>query len=635
MTDDLTRALAAAEALLLRPSKDDGPPITPTLIAPVAAALQPLGVCPLGCAVVMLALAPELSPAIAHTATRNTGAPWPTYALLLGTLIRAPDIMTERRLADILSPGLPLAQGGLMQAGLLVEVRAPDTPAPPWALRAFRLAEPLRHHLLALPGVAVAGLTRITTAGSDAHTPIVSGHIVEGRAGTGRTARAADWAGRSGLGALRLDAQAARQPDAVAAAALTARLERAALVIDTGSMPDPQPLVGLPADVPTALLSERAKGWPAMLAPRLTQVAQTRPAAAPDRVAEWQRSLDAAGLTTTAQARRDVAERFRLSHAAIARATQRAAALSENAVASPETLARAARAEARGDLDGVADRVALQPDWNDLVLPAGARTQLEDFTNAVAQRDRVFTSWGFAGKGAAKGLGLTALFAGISGTGKTMAAAVIAKTLGFDLWQVNLAGLVSKYVGETEKNLDRVFGTAGAADAILFFDEADALFGKRSEVRDSHDRYANIETAFLLQRLEDHDGPVILATNLARNIDAAFLRRLFVMVEFPAPDLPARTALWAGAFPDAAPLAGDVEPEALARLHTTLTGGDIRAAALEAAFLAAAGNGQIDAHTLDTAVQRQMIKRGRLPSAPPARRANGAGRAPSYNGHAI
>ncbi|MEL6889759.1 MAG: ATP-binding protein, partial [Pseudomonadota bacterium] len=468
-------------------------------------------------------------------------------------------------------------------------------------------------------GVAVAGLTRITTAEPGVHTPIVSGHIVEGRAGTGRIALAAKWAGRSGLGALRLEAQAARQPDAVAAAALTARLEQAALILDTGAMPDPQPLVGLPPDVPTALLSERARGWPAMLAPRLTQVEHVRPAPAADRVTEWQSSLDAAGLTTTAQARRDVAERFRLSHAAIVRATQRAAALSENATAGPGTLARAARAEARGDLDGVADRVPLQPDWNDLVLPAGARTQLEDFTNAVAHRDRVFADWGFAGKGAAKGLGLTALFAGISGTGKTMAAAVIAKTLGFDLWQVNLAGLVSKYVGETEKNLDRVFGTAGAADAILFFDEADALFGKRSEVRDSHDRYANIETAFLLQRLEDHDGPVILATNLARNIDAAFLRRLFVMVEFPAPDLSARTALWAGAFPDAAPLAGDVEPEDLARLHTTLTGGDIRAAALEAAFLAAAGTGQIDAHTLNTAVQRQMIKRGRLPAAPPPR----------------
>src|SRR5690606_29518393 len=163
---------------------------------------------------------------------------------------------------------------------------------------------------------------------------------------------------------------------------------------------------------------------------------------------------------------------------------------------------------------------------------------------AVATRTQVFEHWGFAAVGRGGSTGLAALFSGGSGTGKTMSAAIIAAELGLDLWRIDLAATVSKYIGETEKNLDRLFSAAGVGNAILFFDEADALFGKRSEVKDSHDRYANVEIAYLLQRLEDHPGVVILATNLSRNLDAAFLRRLPFVIEFPLPDDGAREALW-------------------------------------------------------------------------------------------
>ena len=178
----------------------------------------------------------------------------------------------------------------------------------------------------------------------------------------------------------------------------------------------------------------------------------------------------------------------------------------------------------------------------------------------------------------------------------------------------DLSGLVSKYIGDTEKNLDRVFAGARSGNALLFFDEADAIFGKRSEVKDAHDRYANIEVAYLLQKIEDHDGVVILATNLRRNIDEAFSRRLHYVVDFPAPDIGLRERLWHGMFPSNAPVAGDVDFAFLAR-QFELAGGDIRNVVLDAAFLAADGQGVIAMKHLVRALARQMAKQGRTPSA--------------------
>jgi len=201
----------------------------------------------------------------------------------------------------------------------------------------------------------------------------------------------------------------------------------------------------------------------------------------------------------------------------------------------------------------------------------------------LRQRATVHERWGFAEK-YSRGLGLSALFSGTSGTGKTMAAEVLAHTLGLDVFQIDLAGLVSKYIGETEKNLKRVFDAAEDSGAILLFDEADALFGKRTEVKDSHDRYANFEVSYLLQRMEAYRGLAILTTNMRQAIDTAFLRRIRFIVEFPFPDAAHRARIWRGVFPTGTPTVG-LDAERLA--HLNITGGIIRNIAMHAAFLAA------------------------------------------------
>jgi SpoVK/Ycf46/Vps4 family AAA+-type ATPase len=209
---------------------------------------------------------------------------------------------------------------------------------------------------------------------------------------------------------------------------------------------------------------------------------------------------------------------------------------------------------------------------------------------------------------------MKALFAGVSGTGKTMTAEVLARELGLDLYKIDLSSLVSKYIGETEKNLDRIFRAAQTSNAILFFDEADALFGKRSEVKDAHDRYANIEVAYLLQKTEEHDGFVILATNLAQNMDEAFKRRMNYTVEFPFPDEAHRERLWQRMFPPQTPLGEDLDFAFLSR-QFALSGGNIKSAALAAAFLAAADGGVVQMCHLIQAVAREWQKLGKLPSA--------------------
>jgi SpoVK/Ycf46/Vps4 family AAA+-type ATPase len=195
-----------------------------------------------------------------------------------------------------------------------------------------------------------------------------------------------------------------------------------------------------------------------------------------------------------------------------------------------------------------------------------------------------------------------------------MAASVIARDLNLDLYRIDLSAVVSKYIGETEKNLDRIFRAAQSSSAMLFFDEADALFGKRSEVKDAHDRYANVEIAYLLQKIEEHRGPVILATNLSRNIDEAFSRRLHYVVEFPMPNETYREKLWRHIFPSEAPVSTDVDFQFLAK-QFAITGGDIRNVALTASFMAAQNGHVITMEYLIRAVARQMVKSGRVPSA--------------------
>lgn len=298
----------------------------------------------------------------------------------------------------------------------------------------------------------------------------------------------------------------------------------------------------------------------------------------------WQLQLGSDGPALAAELPA-LAEQFRFSRSQISRMVQdwRQPPLEAEMQPAAARLWQGCRRAARQGLEQLAERVDSQAQWADLILPDAALASLKAIVAQVRQRSRVYRDWGFAGRGP-RGLGISALFAGGSGTGKTLAAEVIANSLQLDLYRIDLAALVSKYIGETEKNLARVFAAAESSGAILLFDEADALFGKRSEVRDSHDRYANLEVSYLLQRIEQYHGLAILTSNFKQALDDAFLRRLRFVVHFPFPDAQARLAIWNRVFPPATPLA-DIDRQRLARL--SLSGGHIRNMALTAAFLAA------------------------------------------------
>jgi hypothetical protein len=276
------------------------------------------------------------------------------------------------------------------------------------------------------------------------------------------------------------------------------------------------------------------------------------------------------------------------------------------------SLFNAARAQSDHSIGSLATRVRAIHSWDELILPCETLQRIIEVAAAIRNRHVVYSDWGFEDK-VASGKGLKALFSGASGTGKTMAAGVIARELELDLYKIDLSAIVSKYIGETEKNLDRIFRAAQTSNAMLFFDEADALFGKRSEVKDAHDRYANIEVAYLLQKIEEYEGAVILASNLIRNIDDAFSRRMHYVVEFPLPDEEHRGRLWRGMFPVRAPVDADVDFEFIAK-QFPMSGGDIRNVVLDAAFLAVQNGKSVKMRHLMQAIARQMVKHGRIPS---------------------
>jgi hypothetical protein len=310
---------------------------------------------------------------------------------------------------------------------------------------------------------------------------------------------------------------------------------------------------------------------------------------------------------------KDVAAKFRLSIGQIAEAAQAARLTADGHGAelpTPEHLDFGARQASSSRLGELAHRLNPGWGWDDLIVPAKQLDQLQSISAYLRHRDRVLTDWGYE-RIVNKSQGLKALFAGESGTGKTMAAQVLGRELGLEIYRVDLATIVSKYIGETEKNLDRIFGAADGSNAILFFDEADALFGKRSEVSDSHDRYANIEVAYLLQKMEGYAGAVILATNYRRNIDDAFLRRLDFVIDFPFPEPEDRKRIWKKLLPPEAPLSDEVDIDFLAE-RFKLSGGAIRNCTLSAAFQAADDTDLIEMRHLVRAVALEYGKLGRL-----------------------
>jgi hypothetical protein len=273
------------------------------------------------------------------------------------------------------------------------------------------------------------------------------------------------------------------------------------------------------------------------------------------------------------------------------------------------TLQEIARSVTAPSVASVARRIRPAFGWRDIVLPEDRLERLREITLHVRHAGRVMHDWGYAAR-LPYGQGIAALFTGASGTGKSMAAQVIAADLGVEVLQVDLARTVSKYIGETEKHIDQAFNEAEHASGVLLFDEAEALFGKRSEVKDAHDRYANVEIAYLLQRLEQYRGVAILTTNFRQNLDAAFVRRLRFVIDFPTPDAEQRLEIWRRAFPAAAPRGQELDLDFLAR-RFQLTGGQIQQIALTAAFLAAESGGIEMAHII-AATRQQLAKLGMM-----------------------
>ena len=335
----------------------------------------------------------------------------------------------------------------------------------------------------------------------------------------------------------------------------------------------------------------------------------------PRRAGLWSAALAGKLAAGTEPDVNELAAKFRFSGGQIRDSVDTALNLSRwrtggSGLITIQEIYEACRLQSNQRLRSLARKITPRNHWCDIVLPPVRLEQLHDICNYVKHREQVFGAWGFDRK-LSNGKGLSALFAGPSGTGKTMAAEIIAAELALDMYRIDLSTVVSKFIGETEKNLSKIFAEAETSNAILFFDEADALFGKRSEVKDSHDRYANIEVGYLLQRIEEYEGVVILATNFRKNIDEAFVRRLHFTVEFPFPNQADRRRIWEVVWPDEVPRAADIDFDALAR-RFEITGGNVRNIALAAAFLAADNGRCVTMAHVMRATQRELQKMGKI-----------------------
>lgn len=599
--------------------------------------------------VLLLALAPELDlkyEALYAYLNNDVTRKWPT--LELARRLLAAQAPSPTTIAEALAPESPLKRQGLIET-----IEPPDAhpgqlnagfalaPAVARFLTGVALTPASAHASVADPACCwrelpfappfierLQGVARLL-ASRDEESPVIA---LIGERGSGREQAAHVIARELALPLRRFNFRDLRHAGtaphtALRALALELRLEPAALCLSgfdalcdhEGHLKAEIRDVMRALDetqVPLMLLVSTTLPWRGTLGKRRALPIEFT---APDfvqRLRLWRRSLCDAGIDIDDDGCAALADRFRLASAQIRDAVRTARdwmRLAEgHGAIDVSLLLAAARAQSNAGLGGLASKVETLAHWDDLVLPPATCQRLREFSAAIQHRHVVYTDWGFAQRVACSH-GIKALFAGASGTGKTMAAGVIARELGLDLYKIDLAGVVSKYIGETEKNLDRIFEAAHRANAVLFFDEADAVFGKRSEVKDAHDRYANVEVAYLLQKLEEHDGIVILASNLKRNLDEAFARRLHYVVDFPKPDAGERERLWRGMFPQTAPLDDDVDFAFLAR-QFELAGGDIRNVALDAAFLAACTRQAIGMRHLVQALARQLAKQGKSPS---------------------
>ena len=395
-------------------------------------------------------------------------------------------------------------------------------------------------------------------------------------------------------------------------AAREARLCDAGLVvgpIDDLAERDPAALRAY-AETPTTVVLVGARSWDPGWSREATPTIEVLPVDIAERERHWSAALvgdqpegiDAVGLTRA----------FRLAPDQIERAARAARlhAVAAGRSLEAEDIRYGARSQNAAGLERLARRLEPRAGWADIVLPPIVLSQLKELTDRARHRDRVIDEWGM-GTTATRGRGVTGLFAGDSGTGKTLSAEVIAGDLGLDLYVIDLSTVVDKYIGETEKNLDRIFSEADRVNGVLLFDEADALFGKRSEVKDARDRYANVEIAYLLQRMERFDGVAILTTNLRANLDEAFLRRLDAIVDYPLPEEEDRLRLWRLHVKGGIPLGDDLDLEFLAG-RFKLSGGNIRNICIAGAYFAAADDRALAMSDLIRATEREYRKLGRL-----------------------
>ncbi len=332
-----------------------------------------------------------------------------------------------------------------------------------------------------------------------------------------------------------------------------------------------------------------------------------------ERLPYWHRAIEDAELNLSPDMAEQLAIRYPLSEQQIKKMFTRLSVRLNGNGNQPEhvmhLLTEVINDYSLRPLDELAQKIESFYEWNDLVMHKSLADHLKAFRNNIAHQFTVYEKWGFGTK-ESRGRGVVALFSGRSGTGKTMAAEVIANDLKINLYRIDLASVVSKYIGETEKNLKNIFESARGTNTLLFFDEADSLFGRRTDIHDAHDRYANLEVNYLLQKLEEHDGPVILATNRRKNIDEAFLRRIHFIVEYPLPSEPLRQVIWQKKIPALVPKSDDLDLNFLAK-QFEISGGDIKNAALQATFMAAEAGTPLNMDHLLAALRREYRKMGK------------------------
>jgi hypothetical protein len=516
-----------------------------------------------------------------------------------------------------LGPLSPLVGSGLL---------AVEDADRPYLTRALRVPDRVAAHLLGddTPDPAVEALGLAPVAHDAAGTDALEGGLRAGarlayvreRIGTAAVTVAARALGRVGPAPVVVDLGRLGPGDDLREAAAAA--VREARLRGTGLVAGPLDLVAERGPAAVRAWAEAAcpvvlhgtRGWDPAWSRSVPFVLDADLPSAEERRGVWLASLD--GTATPDVGAAVASLPFRLSPESVARAAEagRLAAAAAGRELAVADVAAGARAQNAAGLERLARRVEPRVTWTDLVLPDDVVRQLRELTARARHRDLVLDEWGM-GRTSLKGRGVTALFAGDSGTGKTMSAEVIAGSLGLDLYVIDLSTIVDKYIGETEKNLDRVFTEADRVNGVLLFDEADAVFGKRSEVKDARDRYANIEVAYLLQRMEQFDGMAVLTTNLRANVDEAFLRRLDAIVDFPLPEVDDRRRLWERNLSAEAPKGDDIDVDFLAR-RFSFSGGNIRNVAVGAAFLAADASRPLGMEDLVRETAREYRKLGRL-----------------------